>query len=121
MEMKRIDKIIVYSVFIVPVILLFSFAIFSAIFGKSTKELMLEEDLSEHFHGTVDTFYREEHNHNVKYAEISDGYKYAIQTQWQSFIEVNDSLSKDSTSLDIYVFKQNGDTIILNYKDTYKK
>ncbi|WP_097133088.1 hypothetical protein [Pedobacter xixiisoli] len=119
--MRRIDKIIVYSVFIVPVVLLFSFAIFNAIFGKSTQELIIEDNLSEHFHGTVDTLYRERNNHNTKYAEISDGYKYAISTLWERFIDVNDSLSKDSLSFKVYIYKPSGDTIILNYKDTYKK
>lgn len=120
-KMKKIDRTIIYTVFILPVVLLFSFAIYNAFFGKSTEELIKEDNLSDYFYGRVDTMYFERSNHNIKYAKLSNDYLYAIPRLWERYIGIGDSLSKDSCSFELHIFKVGVDTVILDYRDTYKK
>jgi len=119
--MKRIDKIILYSVFYTPVILLFSYLLLTGIFGKSTHELIKEDDFNQAFFGEVDSLYVEKQNHGVKTALLSTGYKYQIVVQWEHQIELGDSLAKQKKSFLVHVYKKSGRVIILDYRKTYKK
>jgi|GEM_PF-5350800 len=58
-DLKKIDKTIMFCVFVGPVILMFLFVIYNIVTGKPTEELIMENDLSEHFHGKIDTQYVE--------------------------------------------------------------
>ena len=81
----------------------------------------MEDDLSEHFHGKIDTQYVETFNHGIKYAELSTGYKHPIFRNWERYLEKGDSLAKDSNSFQLRIFKMKGDTLVLDYRDTYRK
>lgn len=100
---------------------MFLFVIYNIVTGKSTAELIMEDDLSEHFHGKIDTQYVETFNHGIKYAELSTGYKHPIFRNWERYLEKGDSLAKDSNSFQLRIFKMKGDTLVLDYRDTYRK
>lgn len=118
--MKRIDKIILYSIFYIPTILLFCYFFWSVVFGKPTSELIKEDDLAERFSGKVESLYFDKQNHNVKIALLSNGYKYEIVTQWGPKIQVGDSISKKEGSFEVIIYKGNNKSI-LDYRDTYRK
>ncbi len=120
-DLRKIDKTIVFCIFVGPVILMFLFVIYNIVTGKSTAELIMEDDLSEHFHGKIDTQYVETFNHGIKYAELSTGYKYPIFRNWERYLEKGDSLAKDSNSFQLRIFKMKGDTLVLDYRNTYRK
>lgn len=119
--MKRIDKIIIYSIFIVPTVLLFSFALWSGIFGESAYEIASKRDLNKVFSGKVDTLYFEVQNHGIKIAKLNDGYECEIFSLWERYIDVGDSLSKKKGDFKVYIYKKDNKEIILDYRDTYKK
>lgn len=119
--MNRTDKIILYSVFYISVILLSCYFLWSVFFGKPTSELTREDDLNENFTGRIDSLYFERQNHNVKIGLLSDGYRYQIFRQWERYIDVGDSLSKNRKSFLLNIHKKDGEVITLDYRDTYKK
>lgn len=89
--------------------------------SKPTSELIKENNLNENFIGRVDSLYFEKQNHNVKIGLLSGGYKYQIFRQWERYIQVGDSLSKERKSFILNVYKKNGESITLDYQSTYKK
>ena len=119
--MKRIDKTIIYSIFIIPTILLFGYVFWTAIFGESAYEIAANRDVNEAFVGNVDTLYFEVQNHNIKIAELNNGYKCQIFRLWERYIEVGDSLSKKQGSFLLDIHKKDGEVITLDYRNTYKK
>lgn len=121
MIMKRTDKIILYSTFFTPVVLLVCFFLWSIIFGKPTAELIREENLKENFNGRVDSLYFEIQNHNIKIGLLSEGYRCQIFRQWERYIDVGDSLSKKANSFFLDIHKKDGEIITLDYRNTYNK
>lgn len=119
--MKRTDKIILYSIFYIPVAMLSFYFLWSVAFGKPTSELIREDNLNENFTGRIDSLYFERQNHNVKIGLLSDGYRYQIFRQWERYIDVGDSLSKKTKSFLLNIHKKNGEVITLDYRDIYKK
>lgn len=119
--MKRTDKVILYSIFYIPAVLLVCYFLWSVVFGKPTSELIREDDFNENFTGRVDTLYFDKQNHNVKIALLSSGYKYQIFRQWENQIDVGDSLAKVKNTFFLGVHKKGGKVITLDYRDTYKK
>lgn len=115
------DRTIIYGIVIVPMILLFGFVFWSAYTGKSTDELILEDDLAEDFSGRVDTMYFETQNHNIKVAMLANKYRYEIYSLWERNIEIGDSISKKKGSLKLDIYKKGNTKITLDYRDTYKK
>lgn len=119
--MRKIDKVIIYSIFYTPAFLLLCYFVWNSIFGKSVDELVKEDDLSEAFSGRVDSLYVEKQNHGVNVALLSNGYKYYIIQRWVSKIQVGDSLSKKQGAFLLNVYKKGGEVITLDYRNTYKK
>lgn len=117
--MKRIDKIIIYSIFIIPTILLFGYAFWTAFSGESAHEIAAKRNVNEAFFGRVDTLYFEVQNHNIKIAELNNSYKCQIFRLWERYIEVGDSLSKKEGSFLLGIHKINGEVISLDYRDTF--
>ncbi len=119
--MKKIDKYILYSMFYLPVALLFCYFTYQICFGKKTEELILEQDLNESFTGNIDSFYRDKRNHNVKVAILSNSYRYEIPPLWESKLQKGDSLSKKKGSLIVTVYRNENVQVVLDYKNIYKK
>ncbi|WP_207420074.1 hypothetical protein [Desertivirga brevis] len=119
--MNKVDSIILNILFRIPAVVLCGYFLWCMFTGKSIEELKSEDDLKEAFKGTVDTLFHEKQNHNIKVALLRSGYRYEILPNWERFIEVGDSLVKLQNELIVRVFKKNGgDTLSLNYQDTYK-
>ncbi|WP_131539559.1 hypothetical protein [Pedobacter nototheniae] len=119
--MNRASKIILYSIFIIPVILLFSFFFWLVFFDGTTEEVIKDSDLAENFAGKVDSLYFDKQNHNIKIAVLASGYKYQIFRRWEYKIKIGDSLSKRKGSLELIIYKDGEVKAILDYRDTYRK
>nr|WP_276901611.1 hypothetical protein [Pedobacter kyonggii] len=110
----KTDKIILYSLFSLPLIFLIV-VFFSGLFGKTRKELMLEDCLSENFTGRVDSLFWDKQNHNVKTAILSNGYRYQIFPNWELKIKHGDSLSKKIKTLHVELFRNHKRVDVLDY------
>ncbi|AFD06625.1 hypothetical protein [Solitalea canadensis] len=120
-KLEKTDKIILYSLFSIPAILLLIFFVWSVSSSKPVEEFKKEDDLRKEFVGRVDTLYFEKQNHNIKIAKLSNGYKYQIFRRWEIEIEIGDSLAKEKGSFFVKIYKKNGRVITLDYRDTYLK
>ena len=112
----KTDKIILYSLFSLPLIFLIV-VFFSGLFGKTRKELMLEDCLSENYTGRVDSLIWDKQNHNVNTAILSNGYRYQIFRNWESKIKHGDSLSKKIKSLHVELFRNDKRVDVLDYNE----
>jgi len=120
-KIPKKDNAIIYFIMAIPIcFLIFCFSR-SAIFGPSTVELIQQDNLMEHFHGKIDSLYFDRENHNVKYAESKNKDKYPIFRNWEAYIQLGDSLSKNKNSFKLEIFKRNGSKIVFDYRDNYKK
>jgi len=88
--------------------------------GLSGTEMILKEASDLSFNGKVDSTYRDEQNHNVKVVTLSNGYTYPLWADWESSIEVGDSLSKKASEFIVKVYKKDGKLIMLDYKKLVK-
>jgi hypothetical protein len=113
---SKTDKIILYSLFSLPVIFIVVM-FFSGFFGKTRKQLMLEECLLENFSGRVDSLFWDKQNHNVKTAILSSGYRYQIFRNWEMKIRNGDSLYKKNKSLQVELFRNKKKVEILDYNE----
>lgn len=113
---SKTDKAILYSLFSLPVIFV-AIMFFSGFFGKTRKELLLDDCLSENFSGRVDSLFWDKQNHNVKTAILSNGYRYQIYRTWELKIKKGDSLSKKVRSLHVELFRNNNRIEILDYRE----
>lgn len=119
--MNKVSKVVLYSVFFVPVILLIGFFFWSIAFDKTTEEVIKDRDLAESFASKVNSLYYDKQNHNTKIAVLANGYKYQIFRKWEPKIQIGDSLFKRKGSLELIVYKDNAIKATLDYTDTYKK
>jgi hypothetical protein len=117
-ESKKEDRetlIILYKILVPISIVLVGFVLWATRNEPSAKESFLRHASSETFKGRVDSIYNDVPNHNARIALLSDGYKYGLYTEWAPEIELGDSLSKDTGSLNIQVYKKDGKRVTLNY------
>jgi len=119
--MKKKDKVILYSVFIVPVVLLFGFGLWTFIFGKGVEETIRKADFEENFRGTVDSLFVDGQDHGTKKAVLTNKYIFPMPAIWERYIECGDSLLKTKNSYKIYIYSHNKQKIVLDYRNTYKK
>lgn len=77
---------------------------------------IIKEPAALNFNGTITSTYRAKNNHNAKMVVLKDGYTYSIWAEWETLVEIGDSLSKKRGSLDVVVYKKNNSKIILNYQ-----
>jgi hypothetical protein len=103
-------------------LLLYVFWTFCNIFwGKSGKELFLEEEAQLEFKGKVIEEYRERDNHDIKVEVLNDGYEYRVMQEWERLIKVGDSISKKKDSLYVILIKaETGEKIKLDYEKLIK-
>ena len=78
--------------------------------------LVLQEAKLKSFHGKIDSIYRNKTNHDVMVLVLSDGYQYSVYPVWEPLVDIGDSISKDYGSLQVRVYKKNGETDTLDYK-----
>jgi|GEM_PF-2087771 len=117
--MNKVDKV-VYWIFGVICIGLLLFFVLSLVFGPSTKQVIIENDLSEEVNGVVDTLFNDAGNHDVRTAILKNKQIFEIVSEWESKIEKGDSLYKKKGSFLLEVYKKTGKKIVLNYKTTIK-
>lgn len=114
--LSKVEKIILYSIFgSVPAGLLLFF-LYCVIFGPSTREVIIERDLSENVNGVVDTVYNDEPNHNIRTIILKNKDIFQIEHLWELQIEIGDSLYKKKGSFFLEVYKKQGKKIVLDYR-----
>lgn len=114
--MRKIDKIILYSVLgLVPVGILLAI-LYSLMFTPSTKQMLTEMYSSQQVNGVVDSMYNDERNHNVRTLVLTNKSVFYIEELWTYKIDVGDSLYKKKGSFLLEVFKKNGKKMVLNYR-----
>jgi hypothetical protein len=116
--MRKIEKIIIYSIFGSIPVGLFLFFVFSMIFGPSTKQVITKRDLSENVNGVVDTLFNNDRNHNIRTAILKNNQIFQILSEWESKIEIGDSLYKKKGSFLLEVYKRSGKKVVLDYRLT---
>ena len=117
--LKR-DKIIVWIILSIIVFGMIGAIAYRFIYDESGGKRIIKESAALNFSGRVNSIYRDERNHNVKTVVLNDGYKYGVYAEWESSIEVGDSLSKVGGTLDLIVFKKDKQKVILNYMELAK-
>lgn len=120
-NISKKDNTIVLLVFGIPLLFLIGFVLYSICSGPSVIELIKKDNLAENVHGTVDSLYLDVQNHNTKFAILRDKKEIPIFGNWERYIEVGDSISKNKNSFIFEVYKKNKTKIVLDYRDTYKK
>ena len=116
--LSKVDKIILYCIFYsIPVALLIFF-VYSSIFSPSTKQVIRARDSLENVNGVVDTLYNDDRNHDIRTAILKDKSTYQIFRNWESDIEIGDSLYKKQGSFLLNIYKKNGKKIVLDYRTT---
>jgi hypothetical protein len=119
-KMRKIDKVIIYSILgIIPACLVL-FVLWNVIWGPSTKQVITEMDLSENVNGVVDSLFDDKANHNVRTAILKNNYIFQIESQWASKIEVGDSLNKKKGSFLLEVYKKGNKKLVLDYRSTWR-
>ena len=114
--LKKTDKIILCCIFgSIPAVLALFF-LYNVIWGPSLKQTLTDMYLSEKVNGVVDSLYDDADNHNIRTALLKNGSLFQIERQWDSEIEVGDTLSKKAGSFLLEVYKKQGKKIVLNYK-----
>ena len=118
--MSKTEKVIIYSIFgSVPVGLILYF-LYCMLFGPSTKQIITERDLSENVCGVVDTLFNDDRNHDIKTAILKNKSTFEILREWESDIEIGDSLYKKKGSFFLNIYKKGGKKIVLDYRSTIK-
>ncbi|MDF2432831.1 MAG: hypothetical protein JWP44_2462 [Mucilaginibacter sp.] len=118
--MSKIGKIIIYSIFgSIPAGLVLYF-VYCMLFGPSTKQVITASDLSENVSGVVDTLFNDERNHDIRTAILKNKSTFQILREWESDIEVGDSLYKKKGSFFLEIYKKGGKKIVLDYRSTIK-
>ncbi len=120
-NISKKDNTIVLLVFGIPFLFLLGFMLYSIYSAPSLTELIKKDNLAENVHGTVDSLYLDVQNHNTKFAILRGEKKIPIFGNWERYIEVGDSISKNKNSFIFEVYKKNKTKIVLDYRDTYKK
>ncbi|WP_295800960.1 hypothetical protein [Mucilaginibacter sp.] len=83
-------------------------------------QLVLTAATKNQFHGKVESVFRDERDHNMLKVKLTTGYVYSLYPEWESMVELGDSLSKLKNTVVVEVFKQNGKKVILDYKELVK-
>jgi hypothetical protein len=91
------------------------------ILGPSTKQVIIERDLSENVNGVVDTLFDNYRNHDIRTAIMKNNQIFQILPEWESKIEIGDSLYKKKGSFLLEVYKRSGKKVVLDYRSTIKK
>ncbi|NHA06451.1 hypothetical protein G7092_21760 [Mucilaginibacter sp. HC2] len=118
--MRKIDKVIIFSILGVLPACLILFFLWNTIWGPSTKQVITETDLSENVNGVVDSLFDDRANHNVRTAILKNHYVFQIESQWASKIEIGDSLNKKKGSFLLEVYKKGNKKLILDYRSTLR-
>jgi len=105
------------AIFLIPIA---AIIYWSASKQPSGKELILQEAKAEILHGRADSIYYQTWNHNIKTIRASDGHTLELWPEWESLIDVGDSLFKRKGDLQVKVFKRSGKVVILDYKEIVK-
>jgi len=103
---------------LVPLIALIYWKVFHN--SLSRADLVLKEAADLSFHGRVDSIYFDKQNHNAETLIISDGYQYELYPDWSSLVAMSDSLSKDTGSLKVIVYRNDKMVNVLDYKELVK-
>ncbi len=80
----------------------------------------LQDAADEAFFGKVDSIYTEELSHGTRVA-LLHWYPYHLPPDWESQIEIGDSLSKKKGELIVTLYKKNGRLVILDYNKLVQK
>ncbi len=119
-NMRKIDKVIIFSILGVLPACLILFFLWNTIWGPSTKQVITETDLSENVNGVLDSLFDDRANHNVRTAIMKNHYVFQIESQWASKIEIGDSLNKKKGSFLLEVYKKGNKKLILDYRSTLR-
>ncbi|EHQ26931.1 hypothetical protein [Mucilaginibacter paludis] len=119
-KLSKLDKRILYGIFLSIPFSLLIFVSYNLIFGPDGDQVMRSRDLQENFGGIVDSVYNDNANHNVRIALLKNKYKFSIFRAWEPEIEKGDSLSKKQGSYLVKVFKKDCKVVVLDYWLNYK-
>ena len=112
----NIGKIIYFGLLaVVPALIIILF-VYDVVWGPSFNQVMTKEYSSETVHGVVDSLFDDVPNHDIRTAILTNKIIYQIESSWINDIEVGDSLSKDTGSFLLNVYKKNGKKVVLDYK-----
>lgn len=89
------------------------------LFGPTRKQVIVKRDSLVAICGVVDTLFNDKPNHNVRTAVLTNKLVFQINPEWESKIEIGDSLNKVKGSFILEVYKKNGKKVILDYKTTF--
>jgi uncharacterized membrane protein len=120
---KKYEKTLYITLIVLfsPLLLYVFWMFYNTFWGKSGKELFLEEEAQLEFKGKVIEEYRERDNHNIKVEVLNDGYEYRVMREWERLIKVGDSISKKKDSLYVILIKaETGEKIKLDYEKLIK-
>ncbi len=115
------DKNIIGLIFGIPILFFIGFVGYSYLVRDNINNVKKENDLNATFGGKVVNLFRDEHNHNIKTAVLSNNYIYLLPSDSEDTIKIGDSLSKKKNTLKLEVYRQGQPKMILDYHDTYKK
>lgn len=120
-HISRRDQNIVKLVFGIPLFFLIGFMVYSFLTKDNIAVVIKENNLAEDFAGKVVSLFKDEDNHNIKTAVLSNKYKYLLPAAWEDVIKIGDSLSKKKNTLKLEVYRQGQPKLVLDYSNTYKK
>lgn len=70
-----------------------------------------------HFKGIITDKYVNYKKRALNTIVINDEYHYELLGVWEKKFEIGDYAYKEKGSLDVFLIKQTGDTLIFNYRD----
>lgn len=120
-KLGKTDKIIIYSVLFIPLLILFIFMMKGLFFDpKSKRDYFFEIRQTYNFHGTIDSIYRQKQNHNIL-TLMSENNILPIDRGWQNKFKIGDSISKNQGSLLVEHYRDGRLIEVLNYEDLLKE
>ncbi|MEZ2338549.1 hypothetical protein AB6735_23075 [Mucilaginibacter sp. RCC_168] len=114
-----VSKTGVIKIIVLLIIVVF-FILWQKYWSLTKEEIVLEGVSSMEFHGRIDSIYRDKGDHNTMKVILSGGYVYGIYADWESEVDLGDSLSKTKDSLRVKVFKVSGERKYLDYRQLVK-
>jgi len=119
-EVNKATKVVITIFIGFAFLLVVVMVLWSMFKAPKGKDIILKNAIVETFHGNVDSIYRDSRNHNAEMLILSDGTLYGVYADWESSIDLNDSLSKSKGSYVIKVYKKNGQKMMLDYRQLVK-
>jgi len=99
----------------IGLVLIVGFLIWQKLDTSTPGQLVLTGITNDHFYGKVDSVFRDKWDHNAKKVRLNTGYVYSLYPEWESKVELGDSLSKKRGSFFVEVIKRNSLKDTLDY------